>query len=72
MYYTFEKWNYVFDLITRFVCLSATTVTMAGLINKLSSEAITLDNSSRLQHYKGDPVPDPDYMIIGTKSHFSP
>ena len=72
-YYTFEKRYYVFHLSTRFVCLCVCLSVclsvchqhcdeMAGLSNTVLSEAITLGNSSTLQHYQDDPFPFPFHM----------
>ena len=71
--YTFEKRYYVFHLSTRFVCLSVCLCVclcvchqdcgeIAGLSNTVLHEAITLDNSSTLQHYQDDPFPFPFHM----------
>ena len=61
--YTFEKSYYVFYLTTWFVCLSVCVSVshqdcdeMTGLSNTVLGDAITLDNSSTLQHYQGDPL----------------
>ena len=45
---------------------------MAGLSNTALSETSTIDNSSTMQHYQGDPLPDPNPVDHLNKTTFVP